>query len=521
METEKPSEVEAHRYFPGSSELNIPFIKSDNSKVLISAGLGGMLFLILIAHSQSQPKYPSSTQGYYAQELDWKSCYYDYQCADLLVPIDYEKLSTGTFKISLLKFQAIGAKKLGSIVVNHGGPGSSGEDYAYSAQYIFSTDILDKYDIVGFDPRGVSRSEPIVCLTEQELDANYTSDSKPDNDKEFHLIIKDTKKFIEKCRNNNKHLEAFSTANAARDMDILRQAIGDKQLNYMGKSYGTYLGTIYAQFFPDKVGRLVLDGAVDPTISNYQQSLTQALGFDHAFNAFHKDCLKRKDCTLPPDKSAAIKEMQKLFNQAEEKPLQTLRKSKRTVSETLLVLGTASAMYDSESGWPKLRKAINQAKNGYGDKFLALADDYTGRKTDGTYPNNESDAGAIIDCLDFNESRSPDQIRKDAPSFAKAAPLFGPYLAYGGLTCKYFHPKKEINIALTKTANPIIVIGTTGDPATPYEWAQGLHKLLTNSILISLTGEGHTGQGQGSACIDDQIDDFYLTKKLPVTSTCN
>ncbi len=498
-----------------------PFIKSDNNKALISAGLGGMLFLILIAHSLTQSKYPSSIQNYYTQELDWKSCYNDYQCTDLLVPIDYEKLSTGTFKISLLKFQTTGTRKLGSIVVNPGGPGSSGVNYAYAAQYIFSTDILNKYDVVGFDPRGVSRSEPIICLTDKELDTNYASDGKPDNDKEFQLTIKDTKNFIEKCKKNNKYLEAFSTANTARDMDILRQAIGDKQLNYLGKSYGTYLGTIYAQFFPDKVGRMVLDGAVDPTISNYQQSLTQAVGFDHAFNTFHKDCLKRIDCTLPPDRGAAIIEMQKLFNQAAAKPLQTLSKSKRTVSESLLVLGTASAMYDSDSGWPKLRKAINQAKNGYGDKFLSLADDYTGRETDGTYSDNESDAGVIIDCLDFKESRSVGQIRKDAPSFAKAAPLFGPYLAYSGLACKYFHSTKEIKIAPTKTANPIIVIGTTGDPATPYEWAQGLHKLLTNSALISLTGDGHTGQGRGSACIDDQIDDFYLTKKLPVTATCN
>jgi pimeloyl-ACP methyl ester carboxylesterase len=187
----------------------------------------------------------------------------------------------------------------------------------------------------------------------------------------------------------------------------------------------------------------------------------------------------------------------------------------------MMVLGTASAMYDSSTGWPKLRKAIAQAQIGYGDEFLKLADEYTGRQSDGSYPNNEFDSGAVIDCLDVDEPRTVAKIKRDAKVFAEQAPLFGPYLAYGGLTCKYFGQPQEESTAPTKTTNPIIVIGTTGDPATPYEWAQGLNKLITNSVLVSLTGEGHTGQGQGNACVDDQIDDFYLTGKVPTTSTCN
>jgi pimeloyl-ACP methyl ester carboxylesterase len=285
----------------------------------------------------------------------------------------------------------------------------------------------------------------------------------------------------------------------------------------MGKSYGTYLGTLYAHFFPDKVGRVVLDGAVDPTISNYQQSLTQAVGFDQAFGAFHKDCLTKKSCPLPKNKSEAIKLMQSIFNESATKPLPTKKKSKRTAGESLVVLGTASAMYDSKTGWPQLRKAISEAKNGYGDTFLQLADEYTGRETNGTYENNEFDSGAIIDCLDFQESRTTQQIQLDVASFTKAAPLFGPYLAYGGLTCKYFHPTQETNIQPIKTANPVVVIGTTGDPATPYEWALGLNRLLTNSVLVSLTGEGHTGQGQGSSCVDGVVDQFFLNLKIPAS----
>jgi pimeloyl-ACP methyl ester carboxylesterase len=488
-------------------------------KIAALATTLALIALSITAYTQSQPDYPKTLSGYYAQEINWQSCRQDFKCATLAVPIDYKNLATGTFEIALLKYEARTSKKLGSLIVNPGGPGGSGVDYAYAAEYIFSPAILDGYDIVGFDPRGVSRSAPIRCLTDKELDANNNSDSKPDNEKEFKQILIDTKKYVEKCKAKNNYLTSYSTANVARDMDILREALGDKQLNYMGKSYGTYLGTLYAHFFPDKVGRVVLDGAVDPTISNFQQTLTQAIGFDQAFLSFAKDCLTKKNCSLPKGKAAAIAEMQRLFEIAAKKPLPT-KDSNRTLSETMMVLGTASAMYDSATGWPKLRKAISQAQDGFGDQFLELADEYTGRQADGSYPNNEFDSGAVIDCLDVDEPRTVTQIKRDAEVFADQAPLFGPYLAYGGLTCKYFGRTQEESIAQTKTINPIVVIGTTGDPATPYEWAQGLNKLLTNSVLLSLTGEGHTGQGQGNACIDDQIDDFLLQNTIPAKRNC-
>jgi pimeloyl-ACP methyl ester carboxylesterase len=497
------------------------YFSSRSGKIAALTTVLTLIALSFTAYTQSKPEYPKTLSGYYSQEIDWKNCRQDFKCATLAVPIDYKNLATGTFEIALLKYEARTSKKLGSLIVNPGGPGGSGVDYAYAAEYIFSPAILDRYDIVGFDPRGVSRSAPIRCLNDKELDANNNSDSKPDNEKEFQQILFDTQKYVEICKNKNKHLSSYSTANVARDMDILREALDDEQLNYMGKSYGTYLGTLYAHFFPSKVGRVVLDGAVDPSISNFQQTLTQAVGFDQAFTSFAADCNKRKNCTLPKDKDAAVAEMQKLFSQAANKPFPTKRNSERTLSESMMVLGTAFAMYDSQTGWPQLRRAIADAQKGYGDTFLKLADEYTGRQDDGSYPNNEFDSGAVIDCLDFNEPRTVQKIRSDAKAFAAKAPLFGPYLAYGGVTCKFFNQDSEVTIEPTATANPVIVIGTTGDPATPHEWAQGLSKLLTNSRLISLTGEGHTGQGQGNACIDDQIDDFYLTGKAPATSTCN
>ena len=487
--------------------------KTRASKITVAVTVFALALFSTVSYLQSRPEIPTTLADYYAQELQWKSCFENYQCTDLLVPINYTELKTGTFNISVLKYPTTGAKKLGSLIVNPGGPGGSGVDYAYAAEYLFNPAILGAYDIVGFDPRGVGRSEPIICLTDKELDANYASDPKPDNEQEFAQTLIESKKFIQQCEKKNKHLTSFSTANAARDMDILRQAVGDKQLNYMGKSYGTFLGTLYAQFFPDKVGRMVLDGAVDPSISNFQQALTQAIGFDKAFAAFVTDCSKRNDCPLPKDKTAAVNEMKKILSQVADKP------SKR-LSESLALLGTASALYDSATGWPMLRAAIKEVKKGQTEKLLKLADEYTGRAEEGRYATNEFDSSAIIDCLDFTDDRSVEEMKVDAEAFATQAPLFGPYLAYGGLVCQYFETPEATEVTPTKTANPIVIIGTTGDPATPYEWAQGLHKILTNSVLISLTGDGHTGQGQGNECVDGQVDDFYLENKTPTRTTC-
>jgi pimeloyl-ACP methyl ester carboxylesterase len=488
--------------------------KTRASKITVAVTVFALALFSTVSYIQSRPEIPTTLAAYYAQELQWKSCYENYQCTDLLVPIDYTELKTGTFNISVLKYPTTSEKKLGSLIVNPGGPGGSGVDYAYAAEYLFSPAILDAYDIVGFDPRGVGRSEPIICLSDKELDANYASDSKPDNEQEFTRTLIESKKFIQQCQEKNKHLTSFSTANAARDMDILREAVGDKQLNYMGKSYGTFLGTLYAQFFPDKVGRMVLDGAVDPSISNFQQALTQAVGFDKAFAAFVTDCSKRSDCPLPKGKTAAIDEMKKILSQLAEKP-------NKRLSESLALLGTASALYDSATGWPKLRAAIKAVKQGKSGKLLELADDYTGRTEDSNYTTNEFDSGAVIDCLDFADNRSVKEMKVDAQAFAEQAPLFGPYLAYGGLVCQYFETPEATEVLPTRTANPIVIIGTTGDPATPYEWAQGLHEILTNSVLISLTGDGHTGQGQGNKCVDGQVDDFYLENKTPTRTTCS
>ena len=464
----------------------------------------------------------SALAEYEQQKLDWSSCYDYFDCAELRVPIDYKDLSVGTFRLSVLRAAARDQdNRLGSIVVNPGGPGGSGVDYAYNADYIFSPDITDVYDVVGFDPRGVAMSEPIFCFTPEELDENLASDSKPDNDAEIAATLEDSQVFAEKCAENTDNLEHFTTYETARDMDILRAALGETKLNYVGKSYGTYLGTLYADIFPNNVGRFVLDGAVDPNIPMKDQNLAQAMGFDGALKAFVKDCATQSDCPFTGTPAQAQATIIATLQAAVTAPLpqQNPRDGDdRIITESIILIGMASSLYDDVDGWPKLRQAFAESAENYGDTFLQLADEYSGRNPDGTFRSNDFDSGAVIDCLDWKDDRTLDQYKADAKEFAAKAPVFGPYIAFAGVHCQYF-PKPATQRApntLTeiKTA-PIIVIGTIRDPATPYAWSVSLAKIFTGSRLISLDADGHTGHGRGSACVDSAVDEYLLKGTLP------
>jgi len=480
----------------------------------ITVALSLLLILTGCASTNSEPL--TTLSQYQEQELNWRECYQDYECAYLQVPIDYADLETGSYSLSLLRYKALDQdRRIGSLVVNPGGPGSSGINYAYNAEYIVSPEILKRFDIVGFDPRGVGESAPIKCLTDSETDANFSADPKPDNAAELALLISDTSDFFAKCAERSNGIMHYGTLDSARDMDILRSALDDKKLNFLGKSYGTYLGTLYAKLFPETVGRFVLDGAVDPNSSNREAVLGQAIGFDLALEAFISDCLKFSDCSLSGNLDDARTEVVKLFKETSQKPLKS--ESGRLVTEGLVVLGAASALYDSASDWPVLRKAFQEAALGNGDTFLKLADQYAGRAEDGKYLSNENDALPVIDCLDHPEVSSLAKIKEGTIEFIRKAPVFGPYLAYSEITCRYFPNLNEvtqIKIEKLETA-PILIIGTTRDPATPYKWAQSLSKIFQSSVLITLDGDGHTGHGRGSTCVDSAVDRYLLQGVTP------
>ena len=480
----------------------------------IAAVLASLLLLTSCGANEPEPL--SSLAQYQSQELKWRDCYGNYQCSNLLVPINYADLSVGAFSLALLRYQALDQdRRIGSLVVNPGGPGASGVTYAYNAENIVSNEILERFDIVGFDPRGVGDSAAIKCLNDSETDASFASDSKPDNETEFALFISDVRDYFAKCAENTKYLNDYSTLNSARDLEILRLVLGDQKLNYLGKSYGTYLGTLYAELFPESVGRFVLDGAVDPSSNNREAMLGQATGFESALNAFISNCLKRSNCALTKDLPTARNQVIELLARTAISPLKS--KSGREVTESLVLVGIASALYDSESDWPVLRNAFKEAILGSGESFLTLADQYAGRQEDGSYLGNENDALQVIDCLDQKETETISAFKKGAAEFTEKAPIFGPYLAYSGLACRYLPNLDRVEQIEIKSLDtkPILIVGTTRDPATPYKWAQSLANIFSSSVLITLDGDGHTGHGRGSNCVDSAVDKYLLTGATP------
>ena len=482
-------------------------------------GIAFVVVIVLVFMGAFSIKATQSSLGslaqYQSQKLTWTNCYDTFECTYLRVPVDYSNLNEGQFKLHVLRLKAANQKeKIGSLVINPGGPGASGVDYAYNAEFIFGPSLLEKYDIVGFDPRGIGGSDPIRCLTNSQTDASFAADSKPDNAKELNTLVADMRQYVSRCEAHTKNLLHYSTSDSARDMDLLRSALGEKKLNYLGVSYGTYLGTLYADYFPNNVGRMVLDGAISPIVSSTEQNLTQAIGFDTALNAFIADCYTRTNCVLQQPVGKAQQQIINLFKQASQKPLPGT--SGRPVTESLVVLGTAYTLYDRTTGWPQLRTALKQAFAGNGRDFLTLADAYAQRNNDGTYNSNETDAQFVIDCLDWKGPRTTAEIVDEAKVFAQKAPVFGPYLAYSGLSCQFF-PKLAIASPVIKkiSTSPILIVGTTRDPATPYSWALDLHNTIRNSRLISLNGDGHTGYGHGSTCVDSAVDHYLLTGTAP------
>jgi pimeloyl-ACP methyl ester carboxylesterase len=466
--------------------------------------------------SQQPPN--AALARFYAQRLAWKSCADKAetgdQCATLTVPLDYARLGKATIQLALLRVPASDqADKLGSLVVNPGGPGASGIDYAASAKQAFGQGIRDRYDIVGFDPRGVGRSHPIDCISDAELDASVAEDPAPSTPAEIAAYTKWNRAMAAGCQKDpvGAHI---ATVDAARDIDVLRAALGESKLAYFGASYGTELGTTYADLFPDRVGRFVLDGAVDPTLDNEQTSLQQAAGFETALRAYVDNCVTTtKNCFLGDTVEAGLSRIKQLVEQVEQHPLPAA--GGRELTGGTAFYGIVAPLYSRES-WIYLSQALRAAFAGDGSILLTLSDWYTSR-TDTGYSDNSMEALAAITCLDDPSGIRPDQVDSVLPEFEKASPTFGDVFAWGLTSCSFFHEKADEPTPPIGApgADPIVVIGTTRDPATPLAWAQHLAKLLKSGVLITRDGDGHTGYHAGNTCVDDAVEGYLLDGTVP------
>ena len=448
-----------------------------------------------------------------SQNLNWRPCDSGFECTQFKVPFDYSHIDGNTFTIQAIRHRANKpSQRLGSLIMNPGGPGGSGIEYVLGADSIVSTSIENAYDLVGFDPRGVNLSQPIRCLSDKQEDYFLGGNGSVQSAADLSVGLSSAKLMASSCAKvAGSKLAHYSTLDGAKDMELLRILLKEAKLNYIGKSYGTYLGTLYAALYPKTIGRMVLDGAVDPNISVRDQNLAQAAGFDNALKSF-----------ISANPTFSLQQINHFLQTARTKPLRDA--TKRELSESLAVTGIAASLYDPANGWPLLARALSDAidhKNPGG--FLFLADSYNERDQHGHYVSNQTDIAEVISCLDFKDPRTLNQIEGDAKSFSAAAPIFGPYLSYSGLACLYWQAKPVVGPNLNKIAtNPLLVIGTTRDPATPYKWAQGLHKVLLNSTLITLNGDGHTGANRGSKCVDKAMNTYLLTGKTPLHNlTCD
>jgi pimeloyl-ACP methyl ester carboxylesterase len=458
-----------------------------------------------------------------APALSWTSCRDGFQCSTLAVPLDYTKPAGEKVSLRLIRIRATKAgSRIGSMLVNPGGPGVSAVDFLRGfAKGSAPAPIRARFDLVAFDPRGTTGSSPVHCATTTEFDRFVHVDPDPDNAQEVSALVAANRSFDQGCqRRSGKILPHVSTADAARDMDSVRAALREPKLTYLGYSYGTALGAAYLDQFPTHVRAMVLDGALDPR-SDWEALLAgQARGFDQALNAFLGWCDKHAStCGF---RQAVKGDLGKAFDalraKVESKPLPG--DGKRTVGPGEFSYGAGQALY-STSYWEYLGTALADATQGDGNLLLQLSDLYLDR-TDAGYENT-IDANNAVNCIDKPFPKGTQAYAQLAEKVKAFAPRFGPSIAWSGATCAEWPvPATGTPHAVTgKGSPPILVIGTTRDPATPYVWAQGLADQLDNGVLLTHVGDGHTAYRAGApACIVNPVDTYLLTANAPAAGRC-
>ncbi|MEV6399406.1 alpha/beta hydrolase [Streptomyces sp. NPDC051907] len=482
------------------------------------------------APKPDEPKLPALPASLTGQKLDWKACKApvkaqgsyarapggEWQCATLKAPLDYRKPTGDTIGIALIRAKAENtSKRIGSLLFNFGGPGGSGVGALPGAGQGFKT-LQSRYDLVSFDPRGVAESDAVVCRGDKETEAALRVDFTPDTAAEEKTYLDDSTAFGAGCATRSgRVLPHVGTVNAARDMDLMRQALGDEKLHYLGFSYGTELGGVYAHLFPENVGRLVLDAVVDPTADYTGHSRNQAVGFQRALeNYFKSRDISAKDGTA---------RVVRLLEQLDRKPLPT--DEGRTLTQSLALTGIIVPLY-SQDNWPILTDALNEAEKGDGTRLLQLAESYNDRDENGHY-GTQNHSQRAISCADVKGRVTAADVKSRLlADFTKASPVFGPYLAWDLAGWCADWPVKgewETPEVSAEGAAPILVVGTTGDPATPYEGAQKMADELGAGVGVLLTnkGEGHGAYGNGS-CVTSTVDAYLLDGKVPSNGkTCS
>lgn len=483
----------------------------------------------VVARKESAPRPQSSAAGSPSAAsngpLTWSACtgkvtsMAGLQCATLAVPIDPAAPDGGTLALALARKPSTGSPKdrIGSLVINPGGPGGSGLEFLANAATSFPSELTKRFDLVSFDPRGVGESDPVRCLDDDRKDAQLEGDLSPDTEADRKKIEADQTELRKGCEERNpKLIRHMSTADVAADLDRIREAVGDDKLNFLGYSYGTSIGATYAAMFPSRIRSMVLDGSVGPASTAVDEAMVQATGFEHTLANFVAACDKDTSCALHPDAAGAIASTRASL----EKDPVTVKTSSgtRTLSKDLFDYGLATALYDT-STWGPTAQAIKDVRGKGANTLLALVDRQTGRQRDGTY-DNSSDAQVMVNCADQKDRPTEEEARTAEAEITKAAPTFGPLLGAGLTGCDDWPTPAEPTPAPSAVgAPPILVIGTVGDPATPYQWAQQMSTALTGSVLLTYEGDGHTAFLRGGTCIEQAVVTYFVDLTTPEPGT--
>ncbi|WP_232247766.1 alpha/beta hydrolase [Kitasatospora azatica] len=464
-------------------------------------------------------------KSFYGQQVAWAPCADDpetknvdestFQCGTAHVPLDYANPATEAIDLALVRKPAAKQdQRLGSLFLNPGGPGGSGiEEVTNGAASRFQS-LNDRYDLVGFDPRGVGKSSSVHCLDDAARDQLNAQD---------HADANTGKGFADACQaKSGKLLPFVGTRNAARDLDVLRGVVGDQKLNYLGFSYGTYLGASYAEQFPTRTGHLVLDGAMDPNADPLDANVAQLAGFEGVFERWAADCVSHDGCPLGSDSGAAAKKAADFLDGLEQHPMTA--KDGRQVTSAEGWTGAMDMLYGDAKSWEYLRDGLAWAMKGHkADYLLAFADDYNGRDDKGHY-NNMADANIAIDCADYGApTPSDDRIQQALQQLHDKAKYLTARMTAEDLKsqdCRAWpvHSGEAPHVVKAAGSAPILVVGSTGDDATPYTWAQNLAAGLANATLLTRDGDGHTGYGK-SACIKSAVDAFLINGTMPAAGT--
>ena len=452
----------------------------------------------------------------------WTDCGGGFQCGSVTVPLDYAHPIAGTIDIALNRYPATDrANRIGSLLINPGGPGVSGVDWVRDSAFAFAS-LNRRFDLIGFDPRGVGKSSPVRCLDAPAQDAFNALDSVLDDPAEKQAAIQADQDYAAACAQRSANVLPFvDTASAARDMDLIRAALGDAKLSYLGFSYGTYLGQMYAHLFPTRVRALSLDAVVDPAISFNDLILAQMVGFEQNLRAFLADCTARKTASPPCAWAQSGDPYAKLIALMQRLDTIPMPVGNRLLTRGLAMTGVLWRAYYQPT-WPILERELAQIDRGNGALMLASADDYNGRNADGTY-TNELDANNAINCLDHPAPTDIAAYDRLAQDFAQASPFFGPAFLYSNLPCAYWKvkPTGHPGPLTAYGAPPILLVGGTNDPATPYAWAKSVHQQIAGSILLTRIGNGHVSYF-ASACIQQAENAYLFDLTLPVDgATCS